>query len=846
MSTLPIEAQRDRITKLASNAGFCILLSAPTGSGKSTRVAHYLHEAGCTRRGKVLVVQPRRLAARMLAGYVAQQWPCRLGEEVGYAVRHDSNYRDWTSILFVTDGILERCMGQDAELEGISAIIFDEVHERRLSGDLCLARALELQQGGRPDLGIVVMSASLELDKLQDYLPQASLVEAQGRLYPVDISYRRPLPRRDARGSVSLPPIWEQLADVISDCIAEGEKGDILVFLAGSYEIRRSQEQLAQLSALRGWDIFPLYGQLNAEQQNQAVQCGSRPRVILSTNIAETSLTIEGVRLVIDSGLVRESRWEAARGLSSLHLVAISQAQSEQRAGRAGRVQAGRCIRLWGENEQHKRPAFPAPEVHRADLSAAFLSLLSWGCKGIEGEGSISAFPWPEAPEAAAAAQAWHSLQQLGAIGADGGLSPRGEQMRHYPLPPLLSRLIIAGGEAGCHAEMTAIAALMGAERIARADGLSERLRNPRDYTDFQAEWRALQTARDLRYDSRACTALGISVRAAREIQLSYRQLMRENIEPDFCMHQRAIVDALLASMPEHLCVLNSRATQTARLIGKKAGKIDSNSIARHAENPLFLAAEILELGARSVEIRLSRCTLISEDQLHLTTHDEAQYDSKRKKVINSRQLRYRDQLMISEREDGIPEASQAAAILAQEILKSKTPLKIWDGHVIQWVNRLHCLRIAMPELELPSFDEEDKQVALSMLCEGASSLKELESRSLLPILKEWLSPWQHECLDRYAPRSMKLSNSREVKLLYKEDGTPTFGLKCQLLFGVLETPRIADGRVACLVEILAPNMRPYQVTSDLASFWKTGYAQMRKDLAGRYPRHDWSDPPSH
>ncbi len=854
MSTpsLPIESQRDAITRLASQEGFCILLSAPTGSGKSTRVAHYLHDAGCTQKGKVLVVQPRRLAARMLAGYVAQQWPCKLGEEVGYAVRHDSAYREWTSVLFVTDGILERWMGQDPELDGISAIIFDEVHERRLSGDLCLARALQLQAGTRPDLGLVVMSASLELDKLQDYLPQASLIEAQGRLYPVDISYRRPLPRRDARGAMSIPPIWEQISDAITDSIADGEQGDILVFLPGSYEIRRSEEQLQRLSALRGWDIYPLHGQLSPEQQRHAVQSGTRPRVILSTNIAETSLTIEGVRLVIDSGLVRESRWEAQRGLASLHLVSISQAQAEQRAGRAGRVQAGRCIRLWSEKEQHKRAPFPAPEVHRADLSAAFLNLLAWGCHGIEGEGSIAQFPWPEAPEPIAAAQAWKNLCELGAVNADGSLSDLGEQMRHYPLPPILARLIVAGKAAHCEAEMAAIAALMGGERIARNDGLSDKLREPDDYSDFQAEWRALQAAQQHRYDSRACTALGISARAAREIQLSFKQLVRarDRSEPDFHGHREAISRALLASMPEHLCVLNSRATQTARLIGKKAGKLEANSVARHGDSqlssPLFLAAEILELGARSVEIRLSRCTLIAEEQLpasQLSQRDLAQYDSKRKKVINSRQLLYRDELLIREKEEGSPAAEEAASLLASELLRGKTPLKSWDGHVIQWVNRLHCLRAAMPELDLPSFEEEDKQVALTMLCEGASSLKEIENRALLPILREWLSPWQRECLDRYAPRALKLANGREVKLLYREDGTPSFGLKCQLLFGVENTPSIAEGRVSCLIEILAPNMRPYQTTRDLASFWKNGYAQMKKDLAGRYPRHDWGDP---
>ncbi len=843
--SLPIDKQRECILHAAQQAGFCLLLSAPTGSGKSTRVPLFLHEAGCSQRGMIVVVQPRRLAARMLAGYVARQWPCKLGEEVGFAVRHESRYRAWTSVLFVTDGVLERWMGRDATLEGVSTLVFDEVHERRLSGDLCLARALQMQGSTRPDLGLVVMSASLELDKLQSYLPQATVIQTEGRLFPVEHSYHRALPRRDARGAMSVPPIWEQVADNIHEAVTQqGEQGDILVFLPGSYEIRRCEESLRGLACLRSWDIFPLHGQLSPEQQDLAVQRGTRPRVILSTNIAETSLTIEGVCLVVDSGLVRESRWEAARGLSSLHLVPISQAQADQRAGRAGRVQAGRCRRLWSEAEHARRAPFPAPEVHRADLSAAFLHLLSWGCVGLEGEHGIRAFPWPEPPEEVAQNQAWHCLHELGAIDERGGISRIGQQMEHYPLPPILARLMVAGKQAGCVAEMAAIAALMGSERVARAEGLSDKLREPDDFSDFQAEWRGVSEAQARRYDTRACTALGISARAAREVAQSYRQLVDARREPDFNSHRRAIAQALIAAMPEHVALLNSHATQTARLLGKKAGKLETNSVARRGDAEMFHVAEIIEIGTRGVEIRLTRATLLEEDQLSLSTRDMARYDSKRKRVINYRQQLYRDELLVREMEQGMPDPAAAAELLAEELIGGKAMPSIWDGHAIQWVNRLHCLREAMPELEMPSFGEEDKKVALSMLCEGASSLKEVEKRSLMPLLREWLSGWQRECLDRYAPRALRLANGREVKLLYREDGTPSFGLKCQLLFGVKETPTIADGRVRCLVEILAPNMRPYQITGDLASFWKSGYAQMKKDLAGRYPRHDWRDDP--
>ena len=333
---LPIEHIRQDLIHAASSPGFCVLLSAPMGSGKSTRVPGMLAEAGVAEHGLIIVVQPRRLAARLLAHYVARQFPCKLGEEVGYTVRFDSRRSAATRLLFVTDGILERMITENPTLEGVAAIVFDEVHERRLSGDICLAKALELQRNERPNLGLVIMSATLELDKLQDYLPQATVLRAEGRLYPVEVSYRPPIPVRNARGYVEPPPYREQCAAAVKELTEHADCGDILVLLPGTYEIRRTVEMLEQVSWMKGREVYPLHGQLSPDAQAQAVEPGSTPRVIVSTNIAETSLTIEGVRSVVDSGTAREARWDARRCLSTLHIVPIARAQAEQRAGRAG------------------------------------------------------------------------------------------------------------------------------------------------------------------------------------------------------------------------------------------------------------------------------------------------------------------------------------------------------------------------------------------------------------------------------------------------------------------------------------------------------------------------------
>lgn len=834
--SLPIDAIEKEIKNAARQPGFCILLSAPTGSGKSTRVPGMLMDSGVGERGLLIVVQPRRIAARLLASYVAKQFPCELGQEVGYAVRFDSKRSSSTKILFTTDGIMERMMTDNPHLEGVAAIVFDEAHERRLSGDLCLARALELQKSERPDIGIAVMSATLDLGKLQDYLPRAQVLRAEGRLYPVEISYLPPIPSHDSRGRIASPPVWDQCSAAVKKLLSLPDCGDILVFLPGSYEIRRTVEILENVSWMRGRGVFPLHGRLSPALQAQAVEPSDRPRVIVSTNIAETSLTIEGVRSVVDCGTEREARWDPRRGISTLHIVPIAQAQADQRAGRAGRLGPGRCIRLWSEAEHRRRPVFPAPEVHRADISMAFLNLQAWG---YDTRQAVRSFPWADAPLAEESERAWQLLAELGAIRDQGGLTQVGRDMLRYPLPPILSRLIIAGREHGCEAEMAAIAAILQGESLALAKGLSDTFRQETDYTDFQAEWRAVEAARQVHFSPEQCSRSGIMARAAREIAAVYRQLLRRDAAPQFETKRPQVIAALLAALPDHVGVRRNPSTGAACLTAGLGGKVNADSVGRRTM--IFLATDIAEVGGKTVETHFNRCTALEAENLTTRTRLIPRYDEGRKRVLQWEQTLYRD-LILEEREIGDAPAEQAAPLLAEEVLRGRLRLERWDGHVLQWINRLACLRNAMPELELPSFEEDDKLTAVSLVCEGASSYKEICQRPVLPILEEWLSPWQRQALETYAPKKLTLRNGREVKLLYREDGTPTFSLKCQLLFGVRETPTIAKGNVRCLVEILAPNQRPYQLTSDLASFWSRGYPQMRKDLAGRYPKHFWPE----
>lgn len=843
--TFPIEQLKADFLA-ACTPGCRILLSAPTGSGKSTRIPAMMLEAGWGERGTVLVVQPRRLAARMLATFTAKQFPCTLGDRVGYTVRFDSRVSDRTEILFVTDGILERRLTEDPHLKGVSAVIFDEIHERRLSGDLCLARTLALQENERHDLGVVVMSATLETELLASYMGSRCVsLKAEGKMYPVEVLCQAPHAVRNARGAFMPPPVWDQCAQALKQVVTRSDCGDVLIFLPGAYEIRKTEERLRSLPLLKDWDIFPLHGQLSPEAQNAAVEAGSRPRIIISTNIAETSLTIEGVRTVIDAGTAREARWDPRRGISTLHIVPISRAQAEQRKGRAGRLAPGICIRLWSEADHARRVAFPQAEVHRADLSAAFLNLAAWGYEGGDG---IRSFPWIESPGEAETERARALIQNLGAVNEEGKLSAIGRRMLKYPLSPLLSRLLIAGEDNDCREEVATIAALLQGESITLKAGLNNALRNESDFTDFQAEWRAVEKAHALRYDAVACTKWGILDRAAREIvriaaRLTEAKGFDELPTPDFSEARPRLIRALLQSFPDRVGIRNSANTLTARAVGGLGGVVSPTGAASRGE--IFLAAEIIEIGAKNIATHFERCTLLTEDFLAETNrlkHEEApEYDRRKRRVLLRRRLLYRD-LVLSDKECGDASPEQAAPLLAEQAVKGEFALNRWDGHVLQWIRRLNGLRRWMPELELPPFEEEDRLVALSMLCEGAVGYKDIADRPVLPILKEWLSPWQQQALNRYAPTEINLENGRTVKILYREDSTPYFSLKVQQLFGVRNSPRIAENQIPVQAEILAPNQRPWQITGDLASFWINGYPQMKKDLAGRYPKHAWPD----
>jgi ATP-dependent helicase HrpB len=848
---LPIDEIRDQLLA-HSGPGARLLLKAPTGSGKSTTVPSWLTPPGTEE--VTVVIEPRRMAARLLATWVAKQRGSELGHDVGYAVRFDSRYNKKTRLIYLTDGVFQRWLQDDPQLRGIGTVIFDEFHERRLAVDVALARCLDLQEGARPDLRVVVMSATLETAGLADYLgPRTISLETTGRTHPVSVVYRpdRPAPASRTGAPPRELPLWERLAVVIKEAITVPDPGHILVFCPGTYEIRKTCELLEHASFTRGWNVFPLFSGLPPQAQERAIAPSAEPKIIVATNVAETSLTIDGVRTVVDSGLARVASYDPRRGIDTLHIQKISRAAAEQRAGRAGRTAPGRCYRLWSETGHAQRAAFDAPEVHRVDLAEVLLLLKAAGVPDLRD------FRWLDAPQEANMQRALELLQQLDAIDATESLTPHGRDMASLPVAPRFARLLLAGREMGAVAELCWIAAAVQGEALFTGRGSVSR----KDFhaagagSDFAAEYLAWLSAKDVGYDPKICGSSGISARAAREISQTYDRLLAlasqrqwpiERI--DFVAHAEAIGRAMLTAFSDQLAVRLSPATLACRVSGQRRGKLDDQSIAKHAT--AFVATEMTEVEGRDVVVHLRRATAVEISWLaelfpqDLHRQEGVAWDDMRKRVVARRSTTFRDLILEQQDSDIGVNLSLAAEMLAERVIAGELTLKNWDDAVEQWTARLNLIAKLMPELGLPTWQHDDRVAAIAQICHGAISYKEIKEAPVWPVLRDWLSPMQHQSLEQHAPESIKLNAERKAKIVYPPEGDPYIAVKVQHLFGTWETPRIAGGKLPLLVHICAPNQRPWQMTKDLASFWKQGYAQMKKDLAGRYPKHDWPENP--
>jgi ATP-dependent helicase HrpB len=845
---LPIHEIQEEIRSAASSAGRPrILLTAPTGSGKSTEVPGMIADLPGI-DGRVIVIEPRRMAARLLAGFVAGNRKTQLGQEVGYAVRFDTRYSAKTKILYLTDGVFQRMLQENPQLEGVSAVIFDEFHERRLAVDIALARCLNLQDRTRPDLRLIVMSATLETDALARYMAPVTELSAGGRTYPVEILHRphRPAANHRQAGPQREAPVWEQAAALTREALALPDPGNILIFLPGTHEIRRTIELVGNIPAAKSYEIFPLYSALPPGDQEKAIRPSSKPRIIVSTNVAETSLTIPGIRTVIDSGLARCSAFDSRRGINTLLIRKISRAAADQRAGRAGRTAPGRCLRLWSTTDHARRDEFETPEIHRIDLSEAILLLKAAGVR------DLRSFRWLDAPAEQAILKAETLLRELHVTDAFGELTGIGAEMATLPLEPRFARLLIAGLHNSCLSETAFIAAVVQGEGIfPKGKGGADRkdFIFPDDPSDFAGEHRAYESAAEMGFDPRRLSNLGIHARGAKDTSMILSRLLgmfpKGAANPiDFSANREAVAKCILTAFSDQLAVRLSQGNLACRMVGNRRGRLDEQSCVRKAD--AFVACEITEVEARETITHLRLATAVEipwigelfPEDIH--EDDGASYDESRRRVVRLRQVKFRDLVLESRETDQNVPLDAAAEILAKRVLSGELVLKKWDAQVEQFTHRISCISKWMPELGLPTWTEEDRIAAISQICHGAISYKEIKEAEVWPVLNDWLSGQQRHLLDTHCPERIRLVSGHSAKITYNPENDPFFSTKLAQLVGTDRTPTIAVGRVPLLVHILAPNQRPWQMTKDIPNFWQNGYPQMKKELAGRYPRHPW------
>ena len=871
LAPLPIDAVLPDLTSALSEAGAAVLV-APPGAGKTTRVPSALLEAGFAGDGQIVMLEPRRMAARAAARRIAEERGVPLGDEVGFRIRFERKQSARTRILVVTEGILVALLQRDPFLEGIAALVFDEFHERNLDSDLALAMARRLREEARPDLTLVAMSATIDPTPLSQFLGTrdrpAPIIESPGRMHPVTVRHRAP--SRGAR-------LEQTVADAVAETLAT-TPGDLLVFLPGVGEIRDAERALSPLADRHDLEVLPLHGELPPESQDRALRRGEKRRVICATNVAESSVTVEGVTAVIDSGLARVPRFDLSVGLNRLERGPISIASADQRAGRAGRVAPGTCVRLWSAMDERAMPATEAPEIARVDLSGPALQLLAWG------ESDLAAFPWFEAPDPAALGRAIHLLVRLGAVSestvsesavleaavSQVRITPLGKRLARLPLAPRLGRIAVSVAEFG-HAKRLALVAALLSERDPllrpRFDPRDPRSAPVTDRTDCDVLTRvvALERFRSRgRGGDRSEERGGGGPRdeklhrgAAHRIAQAARQIAsiltaefpdppRQSVSAD-----EAVSRALLAAFPDRLARRRDRPSGTEDdrrgvMVGGRGVRLRPESGLTDAE--LFLCID-LDAGRRGerAEAGVRQASRVDEEWLDPTLLREEltlEFDEARGQVVRVKRVLFDDLTVRESRAlaEASEEVSERLAVAAAEQLTRALPLD--DPELAGLRARVRWLSEHRPELAFPLLDDPSFRELLPALCAGKRSFRELQKAPLLDFVRSMLSPEQANALTREAPESIEVPSGSRLSLAYEPGKAPVLAVRIQEVFGWQETPRLAGGRVPILLHLLAPNHRPQQVTDDLRSFWENTYPVVRKELRRRYPKHAWPEDP--
>ncbi|GAB5407124.1 MAG: ATP-dependent helicase HrpB [Aureliella sp.] len=825
----------------------CLVVEAPPGSGKTTRVVPAL--AGRPVRGaggdatlwsadkKVLLIQPRRIAARTAAARIAEENGSSVGEWAGYHVRLDRKIGPQCQVVAMTPGILLRRLQSDPVLEDVSAVVLDEFHERSLDYDLLLGMLRRVSEQLRDDLKLIVMSATLDTQAVMEYFPAAERIVAGGRAYPVDVHHSR------FDTSLKRKGLFERIVSSVSDAVirmAGRYEGDVLAFLPGVGEINAVAGRIGSEARKHDWDVLPLHGSLSPADQQRAVEASSKRKIVLATNIAETSLTIDGVRIVVDSGYARVERFDSATGLNRLELEPISRASADQRAGRAGRTASGVCFRTWDEITGRSRPEHLEPEVHRVDLSAAVLQLLCWG------ESDLTAFPWVTPPRDIAIESSLSTLSQLGAV-RDSELTPVARQLVSMPLQPRLAKLITVGTQLGVGQDAAIAAAVLSERDIVNRDrwrpsgecDIASRIallksRGSNDQVDVAAARHVSRIADQLMREVSVAEVAGDAAEAYWETQQA-RELPTD----------ARLRIALLAAFPDRLAKRRQHGSARGAMVGGKGVQLARQSGVKKSE--FFLC---LDLDAKGAEAQVRIASAVDPSWLTGANRRSLieRFFNPTMSAVVSRERDYWCDLMLNEHPVETEADEQTARLLASsaaEKFMQLLPRKNKGLH--QWIARVEWLRDQLPPETaetLPCFHGEHCARMLENWCFGLRTFEQLKKLPWESLLPSTLSTDACKLLDASAPSKIQLPSGRWVDLAYEKHKPPVLAAKIQELFGWTESPKLAGGKVPLLLHLLAPNGRPQQITDDLASFWKNTYPVVRKDLRGRYPKHKWPEDP--
>lgn len=817
MHPLPIDEYLAQILKSLKEHPNLVIMAAP-GAGKTTRFPAALMDSGMLTapNQKIIMLQPRRIAARAAAARICEERGLQLGSEVGYQVRFENRTQASTVLSIVTEGILARLLLQDPELTGVGAVILDEFHERSLHSDLALGLLKELQTLSRPDLRIIVMSATLQSEPVAKLLNNCPVVDIPGRLFQLKIHHsERPQWLRTG------PEFINTVCHNIKKAFNQSQR-DLLAFLPGAGEIRRCQEALdawaLQLNAL----LIPLHGNLKLDEQNRALKTYPQRKVVLATNIAETSLTLDGVDTVVDSGLARVSRQDPSDTFSSLEISRISRVSAIQRAGRAGRQFPGQVFRLWSQQDELSMKEQEVAEVHRSDLSEACLLLAGHGIT------DFRAFAWLEPPSEATLIRAVALLQSLEILDAQQRLTAYGRKALKLSLHPRLARLMIEAQKFNLTYLGASLSSLLQERDMIRRDSA------PDSNLDSDILFR-LEIIEDTRDRSTAVDrSLLEQIRRARDQLFGANE--KENWTP------QDVQKLLFAAFPDRLCRRRRSGERAGIMVGGRGVALSPTSCVRHAE--LFLALQAQQGTQDSMVTMASpvdKNWLLQQPSIYVKS--QIVYDGERHAIVKQEGRFFKD-LAIDDLRVSRASAAEACDLLPEMIFRQWERLLQSREDLQQWLLRLQFLRQHLPEENFPELNDEKIRAAIDAACMGASSWDEIVTKDLIPYFEISLTQNQKQVLRKEAPAQLIVPSGRTQRITYHSDRAPHLEVRIQEVFGMHHSPKLARGRVSLVMHLLAPNHRPAQVTADLSSFWKTAYAEVRKELRARYPKHSWPEDP--